>query len=169
MPDTSPTIPDASGSYHRAATSRGSRLPCPFRGSMPPSTAFLQDPGKPALLALARPVARKNLAALLRAYGESPALQSRANLVLMAGTREDIDALDGDMAATLREILVLIDRYDLYGRVAYPKTHDPEDVPAIYAYARVRGGLFVNPALNEPFGLTLLEASASGLSAGRHR
>ncbi|MHC2087317.1 HAD-IIB family hydrolase [Methylobacterium sp. CM6244] len=124
---------------------------------------FLQDPGKPALLALARPVARKNLAALLRAYGESPALQSRANLVLMAGTREDIDALDGDMAATLREILVLIDRYDLYGRVAYPKTHDPEDVPAIYAYARVRGGLFVNPALNEPFGLTLLEASASGL------
>ncbi len=124
---------------------------------------FLQDPGKPVLLALARPVARKNLGALVRAYGESPALQARANLVLMAGTREDIDALDGDMAATMREILVLIDRYDLYGRVAYPKTHGPEDVPALYAYARARGGLFVNPALNEPFGLTLLEASAAGL------
>ncbi|MFK5596312.1 HAD-IIB family hydrolase [Methylobacterium sp. HMF5984] len=124
---------------------------------------FLHDPSKPALLALARPVARKNLAALVRAYGESPELQARANLVLMAGMREDIDALDGDMPATLREILVLIDRYDLYGRVAYPKTHDPEDVPAIYAYARTRGGVFVNPALNEPFGLTLLEASAAGL------
>jgi sucrose-phosphate synthase len=124
---------------------------------------FLQDPGKPVLLALARPVARKNLGALVRAYGESPALQARANLVLMAGTREDIDALDGDMAGTMREILVLIDRYDLYGRVAYPKTHGPEDVPALYAYARARGGLFVNPALNEPFGLTLLEASAAGL------
>ena len=124
---------------------------------------FLHEPEKPALLALARPVARKNLAALVRAYGESPALQARANLVLMAGMREDIDALDGDMPATLREILVLIDRYDLYGRVAYPKTHDPEDVPAIYAYARARGGVFVNPALNEPFGLTLLEASAAGL------
>lgn len=124
---------------------------------------FLNDPTKPALLALARPVARKNLGALVRAYGESPALQARANLVLMAGTRGDIDALDGDMAATLREILMLIDRYDLYGRVAYPKTHDPDEVPALYAYARLRGGLFVNPALNEPFGLTLLEASAAGL------
>ncbi len=58
---------------------------------------------------------------------------------------------------------MLIDRYDLYGRVAYPKTHRPEDVPAIYAHARTRRGLFVNPALNEPFGLTLLEASAAGL------
>ncbi len=48
-------------------------------------------------------------------------------------------------------------------RVAYPKTHRPEDVPALYAHARARGGLFVNPALNEPFGLTLLEASAAGL------
>ena len=124
---------------------------------------FLADPGKPALLALARPVARKNLAALVRAYGESPALQRQANLVLVAGTREDIDALDGDMAGTMRDLLVLIDRYDLYGRVAYPKTHAPGDAPAIYAYARARGGVFVNPALNEPFGLTLLEASAAGL------
>jgi len=124
---------------------------------------FLREPGKPPLLALARPVARKNLAALVRAYGESPDLQAQANLVIVAGTRGDIDALDGDMAATMRDLLVLIDRYDLYGRVAYPKTHRPEDVPAIYAYARERGGLFVNPALNEPFGLTLLEASAAGL------
>ena len=42
---------------------------------------FLHNPEKPALLALARPVARKNLAALVRAYGESPELQARANLV----------------------------------------------------------------------------------------
>ena len=124
---------------------------------------FLADPHKPALLALARPVARKNLVALVRAYGESPTLQARANLVLAAGTRADIDDLDGDMAATMREILVAIDRYDLYGRVAYPKTHEPGDAPAIYAYARERGGVFVNPALNEPFGLTLLEASSAGL------
>ena len=46
----------------------------------------------------------------------------------------------------MRDLLVLIDRYDLYGRIAYPKTHRPEDVPALYAHARVRGGLFVNRA-----------------------
>lgn len=124
---------------------------------------FLHDPAKPPLLAMARPVARKNLAALVQAYGENPELRARANLVIVAGTRGDIDALDGDMAATMRDLLVLIDRYDLYGSVAYPKTHRPDDAPAIYAYARERGGLFVNPALNEPFGLTLLEASAAGL------
>ncbi|WP_182086572.1 HAD-IIB family hydrolase [Aureimonas sp. ME7] len=124
---------------------------------------FLQDPSKPAILALARPVRKKNLAALVQAFGESPALQKKANLILVAGTREDYADLDGDMAETVAELLHLIDRYDLYGRVAYPKHHRPEDVPAIYAYARERGGLFVNPALNEPFGLTLLEASAAGL------
>ncbi|WP_061933037.1 HAD-IIB family hydrolase [Aureimonas sp. AU22] len=124
---------------------------------------FLREPEKPVILALARPVAKKNLAALVRAYGESPALQAAANLVIFAGTREDYAALDGDMAVTVAEILALIDRYDLYGRVAYPKQHRPEDVPAIYAHARERGGIFVNPALNEPFGLTLLEASAAGL------
>lgn len=124
---------------------------------------FLADPSKPALLALARPVARKNLGALVTAYGECSELQERANLVLVAGTRDDLRTLDGDMADTMRELLVLIDRYDLYGRCAYPKSHRPEDVPAIYAYARDRRGVFINPALNEPFGLTLLEASAVGL------
>ncbi len=124
---------------------------------------FLREPDKPVILALARPVAKKNLAALVRAYGESRALQAAANLVIFAGAREDFGTLDGDMAGTVRELLALIDRYDLYGRVAYPKHHRPEDVPAIYAHARARGGIFVNPALNEPFGLTLLEASAAGL------
>jgi len=124
---------------------------------------FLNAPGKPVLLALARPVAKKNLAGLVRAFGESPELQEKANLVLIAGTRTDIDELEPEIASSLREILYLVDRYDLYGKVAYPKEHRPEDVPAIYAHARVRGGVFINPALNEPFGLTLLEAAAAGL------
>lgn len=124
---------------------------------------FLREPEKPPLLALARPVSRKNLPMLVQAYGESPALQARANLVIVAGNRSDIRALEPEPAANLQEILLLIDRYDLYGRVALPKRHDPAEVPAIYAYARARRGLFVNPALNEPFGLTLLEAAAAGL------
>lgn len=124
---------------------------------------FLREPDKPAILAIARPVRKKNLAALVTAFGESPLLQKKANLVIVAGTREDYEQLDGEMAETMGELLRLIDRYDLYGRVAYPKTHRPEDVPFFYAYARERRGFFVNPALSEPFGLTLLEASAAGL------
>ncbi|BBI47952.1 hypothetical protein HORIV_03730 [Vreelandella olivaria] len=124
---------------------------------------FLIDPNKPVLLAIARPVTRKNLAALVSAYGQSKALQQLANLVIVAGVREQIDALEPELADNLHELLTLIDDYNLYGHVAYPKHHSPEDIPALYAWARERGGIFINPAFNEPFGLTLLEASAAGL------
>lgn len=124
---------------------------------------FLTEPDKPVLLAIARPVTRKNLATLVHAYGQSAALRQQANLVIVAGVRDHIDALEPELASNLHELLTLIDDYDLYGQVAYPKHHAPDDVAAIYAWARERGGVFVNPALNEPFGLTLLEASAAGL------
>lgn len=124
---------------------------------------FLTDPTKPVILAIARPVTKKNLAGLVHAYGRSPALQARANLVIVAGNRDAIDALEPEIAANMRELLALIDRYDLYGKVAYPKHHAPDQIPAYYAHARTRRGVFANPALNEPFGLTLLEAAASGL------
>lgn len=124
---------------------------------------FLADPSKPVILALARPVSKKNLAALVHAYGRCPALQTVANLVIVAGTRDDPRSLEPELAGNMAELFALIDRYDLYGSVAIPKTHAPHEVPAIYAHARARRGVFVNPALNEPFGLTLLEAAASGL------
>ncbi len=124
---------------------------------------FLVDPDKPPLIAIARPVAKKNLAGLVKAYGKSAELQAKANLVIIAGTRKNIADLEPELAGNLQKILNMIDRYDLYGKVAYPKEHRPEDVPALYAYARERRGIFVNPALNEPFGLTLLEAAAVGM------
>ncbi len=124
---------------------------------------FLADPSKPVILAIARPVSKKNLAALVHAYGRSPALRAVANLVIVAGTRDDLRTLEPELAGNMVELLELIDRYDLYGSVALPKSHSPDEVPSIYAHARVRRGVFVNPALNEPFGLTLLEAAASGL------
>ncbi len=124
---------------------------------------FLDAPDKPVILAIARPVTKKNLAALVHAYGQSPALQAAANLVIFAGSRDDLTTLEPEIRDNLAELLQLIDRYDLYGKVAYPKSHRPDDVAAIYAHARARRGVFANPALNEPFGLTLLEAAASGL------
>ena len=36
-------------------------------------------------------------------------------------------------------------------------------MPELYRLAARRRGVFVNPALTEPFGLTLVEAAASGL------
>ena len=124
---------------------------------------FLEDKKKPIILALARPDERKNLAGLLRAYGNSEQLQSLANLVIVAGNREKIAELDRGARNVWRELIALIDEFDLYGKVAYPKQHSPEQVADIYRLAAHRKGVFVNSALTEPFGLTLIEAAATGL------
>ncbi len=124
---------------------------------------FLNEPDKPMILALSRPDERKNIVGLLEAYGESPRLQAMANLVIIAGNREDIRELNEGPQAVLTELLLVADRYDLYGRVALPKHHNAEDVAGIYRLAAASKGVFINPALTEPFGLTLLEAAASGL------
>jgi len=64
----------------------------------------------------------------------------------------------------LTEILLLMDKYNLYGKMAIPKRHDTQyEVPELYRIAAETGGVFVNSALTEPFGLTIIEASASGL------
>ena len=124
---------------------------------------FLTDKKKPIILALARPDERKNLAGLLRAYGNSTKLQSLANLVIVAGNRDKIAELDRGARNVWRELIALIDEHDLYGKVAYPKKHKPEQVADIYRLAAHRKGVFVNSALTEPFGLTLIEAAATGL------
>ncbi len=115
------------------------------------------------ILAMARPDERKNLEMLVRVYGESEALQDLANLVMIMGTRDDIRELPKAQQAVISNVLHLIDRYNLYGKVAYPKTHMPDDVPELYRLAASTKGVFINPALTEPFGLTLLEAGATGL------
>ncbi|HPF69851.1 MAG TPA: HAD family hydrolase [Candidatus Krumholzibacteria bacterium] len=124
---------------------------------------FLDDPAKPVILALSRPDPRKNIITLIDAFGGSSRLQDLANLVIVAGNRDDIAEMDAGGRDVLTEILLAIDRHDLYGKVAYPKHHQADEVPVLYRLAALRGGVFVNPALTEPFGLTLLEAAASGL------
>ncbi len=124
---------------------------------------FLNDPDKPLILALSRADERKNLATLIETFGESPELQAAANLLIIAGNRDDIRDLDSGPQSVLTDLLLILDACDLYGRVAMPKHHRPADVPEIYRMVATRGGVFINPALTEPFGLTLLEAAASGL------
>lgn len=129
-------------------------------------TPFLQNPEKPLILAVARPEPKKNLRALVEAYGRDEQLQEMANLAVLAGTRTDLT--DEETNQAVKEVIVqlflTVDKHDLWGKVALPKQHRPiQDVPALYRYAARLRGVFVNPALTEPFGLTLLEAAVSGL------
>ena len=124
---------------------------------------FFINSDKPIILALSRPDQRKNIITLIEAFGESDALQQIANLVIIAGNRDDIRDMETGAQEVLSDILFTIDLYDLYGKVAYPKHHAADDVPEIYRIAALSAGVFINPALTEPFGLTLIEAAASGL------
>lgn len=124
----------------------------------------LQDPGRPFLLAIARPVAKKNLCGLMRAYLGSGQLQAAANLVILAGQSSD----EPEQCAIRAELAGMAD--SLPGKILLPLSHRAELVPQLYRQAALQGGLFVNPALHEPFGLTLIEAARFGLPvvATRH-
>ena len=124
---------------------------------------FLRHPRKPAILALCRPDAKKNLPTLLRAYGESPALRELANLVLVMGNRDDLEATAAAARKTLEGVLRLVDGYDLYGSVAYPKHHAQAQVTDIYRYAAATRGVFVNIALQA---CPLRSSPALGRSSG---
>ncbi len=64
----------------------------------------------------------------------------------------------------LTEMLLLMDKYDLYGKMAIPKKHDfTYEVPELYRIAAEKKGVFAILSLTEPFGLPLIEASACGL------
>ncbi|KAI8524426.1 hypothetical protein RHMOL_Rhmol13G0149400 [Rhododendron molle] len=129
---------------------------------------FLANPHKPMILALSRPDPKKNITTLLKAFGECRPLRELANLTLIMGNRDDIDEMSAGSASVLTTVLKLVDKYDLYGQVAFPKHHKQCDVPEIYRLAGKTKGVFVNPALVEPFGLTLIEALNNGLLVDPH-
>ncbi|CAG9460146.1 unnamed protein product [Pedinophyceae sp. YPF-701] len=124
---------------------------------------FLRNPRKPAILAMSRPDHKKNITTLVRAFGENPVLRELANLVLVMGCRDNIDSMNKGSQQVLDTVLRMIDKHDLYGSVAYPKRHRSTDVTDIYRFAYATKGVFVNIALQEPFGLTLIEAAAHGV------
>lgn len=125
---------------------------------------FFINVDKPLILTLCRPAKRKNISGLITAYGEDKELQKKANLAIFAGIREDIQTMEDNEREVLTEILLLMDKYNLYGKMAIPKKHDSElEVPELYRIAAESGGVFVNAALTEPFGLTLIESAACGI------
>ena len=163
------------GRFHPETTSviaPGVNLECfrPAAPADPPPTeleaalaSFLRHPRRPPVLALSRADRRKNIPALVSAFGSSDRLRQKNNLVLLMGARRDIRTAEREQREVVQQVFELVDRYNLYGQVAYPKLLSGEQIPQLYRWAAQLGGVFVNPALTEPFGLTLLEAAASGL------
>ncbi|MBF0225123.1 MAG: HAD-IIB family hydrolase [Desulfobacterales bacterium] len=125
---------------------------------------FFIYPDKPLVLSLCRAEKRKNISGLIHAYGQDKELQAMANLAIFAGLRKNITDKEENEKNVLTEMLLLMDKYDLYGMMAIPKKHDSTyEVPELYRITAEKKGVFVNVALTEPFGLTLIESLACGL------
>lgn len=124
---------------------------------------FLRNPERPVILAIARPVFKKNLPALVDIYAGNKVLRQSANLVIIAGLREGPESGESEQRAVIRALLDRMDAHGLYGSLALPKRHEQDDIASYYALARESGGVFVNPALTEPYGLTLTEAAHHGV------
>ncbi|MCJ8141245.1 glycosyltransferase [Falsirhodobacter halotolerans] len=125
----------------------------------------LTDMDRPMVLAIARPVAKKNLIALVRAFACDAALRDRANLVILAGQHATAEPAARRLVEDLRQAGAGMEEI-----FALPPAHTSHHVAGLYRLAAETRGVFVNPALFEPFGLTLLEAAQAGLPvvATRH-
>lgn len=125
---------------------------------------FLFNPEKPLILSIGRADKRKNFETIIQAFGQDKELQAMANLAIFAGVRKDITQMPPEEQELLTNLLLLLDKFDLYGKMAIPKKNDPNrEVPEIYRVAARKKGVFVNATPGENFGLTLVEAAACGL------
>ena len=125
---------------------------------------FLFNPTKPLILSIGRADKRKNFETIIQCYGQDKELQAMANLAIFAGVRKDITQMPPDEQEILTRLLLLLDKYDLYGKMAIPKKNDPQlEVPEIYRITARKKGVFVNATPGENFGLTIVEAAACGL------
>jgi sucrose-phosphate synthase len=125
---------------------------------------FLFNPTKPLILSIGRADRRKNFETIIQSYGQDKELQAMANLAIFAGVRKDITQMQADEQEILTGLLLMLDKYDLYGKMAIPKKNDPHfEVPEIYRITARKKGVFVNATPGENFGLTIVEAAACGL------
>lgn len=128
------------------------------------SFGHLDNPALPPIFSIARLDRIKNLTGLVEAYGKNDRLRQQANLVLVASRIDPARSSDGEEVAEIRKMYELIERYNLHGSLRWiGKMLDSGEAGEVYRIMADRRGIFVQPALFEAFGLTILEAMHSGL------
>jgi sucrose synthase len=129
----------------------------------PDSRGHLRDPEKPVLFSMARLDRVKNLTGLVEWFGASERLRASANLLLVAGFVDASSSSDTEEIAEIHRMHALMDRYDLDGEMRWVKHVDRMVGGELYRFVADRRGAFVQPALFEAFGLTVVEAMVCGL------
>jgi len=125
---------------------------------------ILQDRSKPLLFSMARLDHIKNITGLLEWYGKSSRLRAAANLLLVAGHVDAAQSADREEQAQIALMHELMDRYELDGQVRWLGVQLEKNLAGeLYRYVADSRGAFIQPALFEAFGLTVIEAMSTGL------
>ena len=130
---------------------------CAFRG-------LLSDRDKPLLFSMSRLDRIKNMAGLVEWYAQNEELRKTANLLIVGGRLRVEESNDRDEREQIERTHWLFDEYGLEGSVRWVEMQtDKTKVGEFYRFAADQRGAFVQPALFEAFGLTVVEAMSSGL------
>jgi len=124
----------------------------------------LENPDLIPVFSMARLDRIKNLTSLVRWFGESEELQETANLIIVAGSVDINNSADNEEREQIETMYRYVDEYNLYNRIRWiGKLFRKDQAGELYRLIADRKGIFVQPALFEGFGLTVLEAMRSGL------
>jgi sucrose synthase len=135
-----------------------------FGGEAPFARGHLDEPEKPILLAMSRLDVIKNMPGLVDWYGRNPELRELANLFLVGGFLDPEQSADRDEKIQIEGMHRLFDEHRLEGDARWVEMQtDKHRVGEIYRSVADTRGAFVQPALFEGFGLTVVEAMSSGL------
>lgn len=124
----------------------------------------LEDPNKRPIFSMARLDKIKNLTGLAETFGKSPELQEKCNLILVAGKLRVEETNDREEQSEIVRLYEIIDKCNLHGKIRWLGVRlSKADSGEMYRVICDRQGIFVQPALFEAFGLTILESMISGL------
>jgi len=122
------------------------------------------DPEKPILFTMARLDRIKNLPGLVAWFADSDRLRQAGNLLVIGGHLDPEQSSDWEERAQIERMHDLMDRHGLDGEVRWLGAQLDKNLSGeLYRYIADRHGAFVQPALFEAFGLTVIEAMTSGL------
>ncbi|WP_445299462.1 MULTISPECIES: glycosyltransferase [unclassified Microcoleus] len=106
----------------------------------------------------------KNLTGLAELFGKSQELQEKCNLILVAGKLRVEETEDYEEAEEIKKLYAIIDQYNLHGKIRWLGVRLSKSLSGeIYRVIADTQGIFVQPALFEAFGLTILEAMITGI------